>query len=67
MNSSLIIFKPHSTISEQSFKSSDWLNNLLTDEEWDVSHGRYETLNHMKLFDNAETLNLKQLKLRKHS
>lgn len=39
------------------------MQNLLTDEEWDVSHGRYQTLENIKLFKNAQTLNLTQLKL----
>lgn len=63
MNTELIVFKPDSEINQHTFHSVEWMRNLLTDEEWDVSHGRYQTLENIKLFKNAQTLNLTQLKL----
>jgi hypothetical protein len=39
-----VAFKENSPINYHIFDSVEWLKKLRTDDEWDVSIGRYEVL-----------------------
>jgi hypothetical protein len=58
-----IKFKRDSNFDIRTLSANEWIPKILDDEEWDVSHGRYQLLHEMNLFENVETLKIDQLKI----